>query len=561
MSSHCWNTMLRVSSIILLLANYYCLGQIVINEIFPAPEANQTEWIELYNPYDSNFIIDGFYITNRNSSVYVPQKLVVNGKSFAVICQDTTNLTNEVSCFLSQTKIPTLHNDYDVITIRDGDSLLIDSIYYDFRWGEKGASLERYDWSEPATDSHNWHISGTQERHSVCQQNNQTIKDASIGLFYGLSDNLIVVDLLNSGRLPLTEVNIKCELVAEENGEELQILIFMEEIEAFPKEANRHYEYNIAYLLESLKYDFLRALHIYVSFDSLGTLVEKDFVIELNLPKPFSGLCINEFMYDVEKGCGEFIELFNNTNDTLNLYGWKIFNRPSENRTTLVEIGDSSKIILPKGYFLIIWDSAFFNCFEYLRGDSRIFYSEKSFGLKNGGDNIVVYDRIGICQDSLTFLPTWHKGNISNTKNRSLEKEISTFISSDSSNWFTCVDVRGGTPNETNSVSIKGGEEISVVVEPNPFSPNSVTKPKAKIRYVLPFKQARISGKVMDLNGTIVSELINNELSPSIGEIEWDGLDFNNNKVSPGGYVLLFESVDIVSNKVSRIKKVIAVGW
>jgi hypothetical protein len=457
--------------------------------------------------------------------------------------------------------MPTLHNDYDVITIRNQDSILIDSIYYDFKWGKKGISFERYDWSEPAIDNSNWLLSTYPEGNSLCRENSSRITDMSVYLTYKFLGNSIVVDVINDGRLSLANLIIKGKFIFKQDADELQLPIFEERINTFPKKANRHYEHKISEVLQNLNYDLLKTLNIYVSFDSLGVLVEKEFIIRLDLPKPFSGLLINEFLYDVEKGCGEFIEFFNLTNDTLSLFDWKIFNKPTENRKMYVEIDDTSKVIYPNDYFVVIWDSSFFNCFEYLLGDSRIFCSNRSFSLKNGGDNIVVYDRAGMCQDSLSFSPDWHEENITEPKNRSLEKVLPSVLSSDSSNWFTCVDSKGATPNKVNSVSFKEGEKVSIEIEPNPFSPNSSAKPRAKIRYVLPFKQARITGKIFDLDGIIVRELVNNELSPSIGEIEWDGLDFKRSKVSPGGYILLFESVDIITNEVSMVKKIIAVGW
>lgn len=551
----------KVSIIALFLINYCCFGQIVINEIFPAPLANQSEWIELYNPTDSDFISDGFFIANRNSSIFVPRKLVIISKSFVVICKDSTNLSKNVNCSLIQTNIPTLHNDYDIITIRSQDSILIDSIYYDFKWAKKGISLERYDWSEPAIDNSNWLLSTSPEGNSLCRENSSRITDMAVDLTYKFLRNSIVVDVINNGRLVLTNLIIKGEFILKQGADVIQLPIFEERIDTFPKKANQHHEYRVFEIIQNLNYDLLKALNVYVSFDSVGALVEKEFTTRLDLPKPFSGLLINEFLYDVEKGCGEFIEFFNLTNDTLSLFNWKIFNKPTENRKMYVEIDDASKVIYPNDYFIIIWDSSFFNCFEYLLGDSRIFCSNKSFSLKNEGDNIVIYDRIGMCQDSLSFSPNWHEDNITEPKNRSLEKILPSVTSSESSNWFTCVSPKGATPNEMNSVSFKEGEKISIEIEPNPFSPNSTAKPKVKIRYTLPFKQARITGKIFDLNGIIVRELLNNELSPPIGEIEWDGLDFKSSKVPPGGYILLFESVDIITNKVSKIKKIIAVGW
>ncbi|MFN3306139.1 MAG: hypothetical protein ACK42Z_03010, partial [Candidatus Kapaibacteriota bacterium] len=179
--------------------------------------------------------------------------------------------------------------------------------------------------------------------------------------------------------------------------------------------------------------------------------------------------------------------------------------------------------------------------------------------LRNTGDLIILINSIGLTHDSLTYLPQWHKGKLTSYKQRSLEKLVPTQLSFISDHWYTSVDQRGATPGEINSVSLEKGDKITLFVEPEPFSPSTTSN--LTITYILPFKQARITAKIFSLDGIEISTIANNQITPSSGELIWNGITNLGGKIKAGGYVLLFEASDITTGEFSTTKRTIAIGW
>ncbi len=477
-----------------------------------------------------------------------------------IICKDSTKI--DATCTKYSLNLPTLHNDLGWITFRAKDSTLVDSVYYNFSaWGVKGFSLERYDWSYPAVDERNWNLCVNPEGHSACQHNSKTIPQFGVAIEVKQIEKIIEYFVLNIGKNSLTNVEIVLSIVYSTNEFEQSREFFRKRIDTLSKFQSFGSFVNLDEIIGLLDSGFLKDLIVEVSYDSATGRGSSFKQFPLSLVKPYESILINEFLYNVEKGSGEFIELYNTTSNPVSLFKWRIYNRGSQSRNQFVEITDTNFVIQPKDFVAIIWDSAFFNFFDYLRWDTRIFCTKGSFSLRNNGDDIVVFDRFGYKQDSLSYNPLWHKGRFTDTKNKSLEKSDPLSQSWDEKNWFTSVSNRGSTPLEVNSVSLEQGEDVKIIIEPQTFSPNRLQGSFVKILFFLPFRQSRVTLDVYDLNGIKIANLMNNEVVPSVYEFQWDGRDSNGENLRSGGYVLLLEVVDIVSGQVAYGKELFGVGW
>ncbi len=545
-------------SLLSILCINNVFGQIVINEIFPAPTQPKSEWIEIYNPNESEIFLDGLILTNRNSSTKIDKPIFILPNSFFVILNDTIGFSNFLSCQYYVGKLPTLHNDWDVITIRRVDSTLIDSIFYDFKWGQKDFSLERYDWSVPGVSKDNWNISDNTDGHTLCQMNSKHIKEISIEDKTNLDKGNFSLVLKNTGRKEINNIMLKVNLLFRINSKDSILPSFIRSVEHLLRNDSAHFSLPLDSIIFSLNYDLLKGIEYQIIFDSLGVKVSRERIIPLNLPKPLNGLLINEILFDVYSGCGEFLELVNISNENVSLSNWKIINSSGK----VLSLPEDTLLILDsRQYLALVWDSTFFNCFEEKKDDKNVYCIKSTFTLRNSGDQIYVVDPIGIVQDSLYYSPSWHKGKITNVKQRSLEKMIESVASFDSSNWYTCVDERGATPGEFNSVSIQREESIWIEIEPNPFVPQKVEKGICKIYFRLPFVQSRLNMKIFDLDGVLIYDILTNELSPSSGVIEWDGRTGNQGLIKVGGYLLVLEAIDIQTGKVLKKIKTFAIGW
>ncbi|MDQ1264872.1 MAG: hypothetical protein QG635_21 [Bacteroidota bacterium] len=129
-------------------------NQVVINEFYPAPTGDEPEWIELYNPSDYQVLLSGIFVCDAASCKKIID-VSIQAHSYILITSDSATLadTRKIPsvALVIESKLPTLNNTTDKIILRNSDSSVIDSLYYDIKWGIKGKSFERRDWSFPAS--------------------------------------------------------------------------------------------------------------------------------------------------------------------------------------------------------------------------------------------------------------------------------------------------------------------------------------------------------------------------------------------------------------------------
>jgi len=160
----------------------------------------------------------------------------------------------------------------------------------------------------------------------------------------------------------------------------------------------------------------------------------------------FNDIVINEIMYAPTTGEPEWIELYNRTNQNINIVSWKLSDANSS--ITLLPESILDDIIIPANSFLVISKS----------GDISNFYSVPSEvfvanipSLNNTGDAVVLKDQVGRLIDSLSYKPGWG----GNTGGKSLERININLASIDSSNWKTSKSIFKATPGTYNSVTQK----------------------------------------------------------------------------------------------------------
>ena len=277
---------------------------------------------------------------------------------------------------------------------------------------------------------------------------------------------------------------------------------------------------------------------------------------------PAGSIVINEIMYEPLTGFAEYVEIYNSSNDTINLAGWKIV-EGGEKSFTLTSRSFNLK---PGEFFLLASDSSIFNLFPYLRenafvGNIRI-ANTSDLSLSNSEDIVILRDLFGNTIDSVAYSPKWHNPDIDDSKGRSLERINSALNSNDSRNWSTSVNKLGGTPLLSNSILItKLPSQSKIDISPNPFSPdNDGFEDFTIISYQFPVETASIRIRIFDSVGRLVRTLADNEPSASTGSIVFDGLDDNKQPLRIGIYIVLLEAINQQNGVVETVKKPVAVA-
>lgn len=267
-------------------------------------------------------------------------------------------------------------------------------------------------------------------------------------------------------------------------------------------------------------------------------------------------LVFNEIMYEPETGGAEFVELFNTSNDSIQVGGMDLRIGTKEK----VKLSASTFIVPPQEYFILASDTSVYKKYVWLnKNKSRI---SQSLNLSNEGTSLTVKDLFGTTLDSVNYSPKWHNRNFLETKNKSLERINPAFSANDKSNWSTSVTSEGATPGKQNSIYIQNFTgDSKVTISPNPFSPdNDGFEDFAIINFNLPYKLSQVQIKIFDSKGRLVRTLLENRPSASNTSVIFNGLDDDGKALRIGIYILLIEIAAEGSNSLEIIKKPIVVA-
>ena len=150
-------------------------GEIILNELLPAPFAEGSEYIELYNRSQQTLSLTGLALATRKadgsiSTLYPLSTITTPLEPGGYVL--LSKLLSGVEAFylisspqaLYEVKLPVLaNNGATVVLLRLTDLTVIDEVSYSPKWHDsaikepKGVALERLDPDKPTQDASNWH--------------------------------------------------------------------------------------------------------------------------------------------------------------------------------------------------------------------------------------------------------------------------------------------------------------------------------------------------------------------------------------------------------------------
>jgi hypothetical protein len=446
--------------------------------------------------------------------------------------------------------IPSMNNSSDALVLKGND--LVDSLYYTTSNYEKGISLERADFSKPFLNE-NMKICKNPEGATCGYENSHIIKQYDLALTnfdLDLTFSTIYIEVTNYGIKDVNDFIInfsnKDNIFYSYKGD----LILSNGIESVEID----YDEFVALLNNSGNLEIKATIEFDEDQDySNNGLTRQFYISDDNIE-----LLINEFMFDVSGDNYEFIELFNNSENEIQLNGFRLYDAAGDFDDAVIL---DSLIIKSNGYALVAWDEAILERHSALNDSNNFFISEKSINLNNSGDDIYLVDPNGFVVDSVFFDDNWHEESQAFTDNISLEKINPGFASNEAASWTSSASSKGSTPGQRNSVYTEVKREGRLNASPNPFAPNGdFSENKCIITYELPFSRGRMIAKIYTKEGIEVNEIANNQYTSSEDYIIWDGTDKNNNVLPPGAYVLYLEALSLESSDVFSDKILIVIG-
>lgn len=299
---------------------------------------------------------------------------------------------------------------------------------------------------------------------------------------------------------------------------------------------------------------------------------------------PYVGkIVINEVNYDTgyiwEK---EWVEFYNTTSQTLDMNNFNLKAPPDKNNfiTPLKTLPPNTTTIPPYGYLILVANLDYFTNFFYWVTPGKGKYTNvvvvekddptKSFRLDDpssgfynhtylSGDSMVLIDSSGNRIERLDYKHSW-KPEIDDI---SLERRDPSSDVNSGNNWGGCIDVRGCTPGEENSIALKKEEppnieEINYLyISKTAFNPE---KENIKIYYKVN-NSSFIKICIYNSEGVLFDEILNKSVSSGSDSIDFDGKDRNGNYLSAGLYLIYMEIIDSENNTIKKISKPVIIKY
>lgn len=542
-------------------------AQIIINEVMPVPLTGEPEWVEIFNRGDKTAILDSCWIHDARTAVRISQLSVPKG-GYAILTRDTFALREArqipQKTILFECKLPSLNNTTDIVAIRTRDSLLIDSVYYNMKWGRRGVSLERKRADTSAVSQYNWFASESPDSATAGEVNSVSPLryDARISAaFVPKQERNVRIITENNGLWKLDSIKVGLFADIDGNGmpkaEELVAEAFSATLQPSEK-----YEFDVSFASISAVSGGSGNIPIIAICYAASDGRRRNDTLRRNVYIPYSegGIRINEIMFDPSSNCSDYIELFNASESKIDLGGWAVHDRPRTTGADTLKF-PAPFAIEPHGYAVIAADSGILTQFPELRGDMRLFMANsRSFNLNADKDLVVLLDPNGNTADSLEYINTWHTPALHVTKGVSLEKIAPILPANAQSSWSSCGASAGGTPLAVNSIAVEPSYSGNFEVSPQPFVVSTASAAICLLSYSLPFRQARLTVAVYTRSGILVKTLVNGIYTVGEGSVAWDGRDESQTLVQTGMYVALLEAIEANSGAVRREKIAIAVG-
>ena len=257
-----------------------------------------------------------------------------------------------------------------------------------------------------------------------------------------------------------------------------------------------------------------------------------------------TNVVINEINYNSSSSfdTDDWIELFNNTDNVINLSGWIFKDSDDSHSFTFPE----NTVIENRGYLVLTKDSTLFNS---LFTNTHNIVGNFDFGLSGSGELIRLFDSNDNIVDSLTYGDNFPWPVEADGNGATLELIHPNFDNSLGKNWSASIN--HGSPEEINGVYTEVTKNNNnmlpsqFVLEqnyPNPFNPSTT------IKYSIPLIGNResevVSLIVYDVLGREVATLVNEKQSAGNYEVQ-----FNASKLTSGVYVYKLQCGNFMDSK------------
>jgi len=546
----------------LLALPYYSFSQsLIISEVMFNPNGNENarEYVEILNLSEEDLSLEGFLIGDGTGfDIVIPTKegtWIVPKGSYALIIDPDYFAANE-----PYEEIPAGTQFFTVDDNAIGNRGLSNSTAeHIYLISGEGDTLSVVIYSLECSPGHSWEkiipdggdsmdnfqqskeVEGTPgQKNSVTPPDkNPALEESSIRFSPSqphMNDELeIIISYRNAGLKPVSDIEVIVWILPDTDVGSAR----------FPKEVHPgKISEEASLFIDALPGGRLAFTAAVVQNGNSISTEDDTVTVMLDVTVPTGTILLNEVMAAPKNDKPEWIEVYNQRDNPINLFDWHINDSTGKSTGLVTE----HVFAAGNGYAVISSGHLTYDVPEI----SPLVIVDVFPALNNDGDIVKLFDFTGALVDSMTYedAPSGYSFEL-----------ISTEMNGTVSGWDKCVDPSGATPGRLNSihysyVSGKNGKKsdsIRLSVTPNPF-PDVIT-----ISYHLPFPLARIRLYVYDRRGRLVAKIRDIDESGSEWTGTWNGRN-TGARLPAGPYILNLEALDKSTGKVYTERKTIVIA-
>ncbi len=532
--------------------------EIIISEIMADPSPTQglpeVEYLELYNNSSRILSIGGVNLADATGSTTLPEFSLQPGAYLILVPFGQSSSFTSFGDVLEVPNWRNLNSSGDNLVLSLSGSIVHEVFYTDdwYRSTQKsqgGYSLEMIDLNAPCVEELNWNASENSNGGTPGSQNSVNASNPDI----------VGPSLSGAIATSTTEIELTFDEKIETSGLttgnfNISPLITVSSLSIGTTKRT------VTLTTDPLVQNTVYTISANNVNDCSGNLIlgsGEDISLIIPTPADSLDLIVNEVLFDPLSGGVRFVEIFNNSNNYINLNNWSL---AGHNNQRL--ISSTNQIIAPNSFNVITNDGTILKDHYPNALSETIIEVEALPNMNNTEGSISIIDNGGNVIDFMIYKDEYHSSLLSNVEGVALERIRPDESSLDSANWFSASSSDNyATPGYQNSqFLLPDADPGTINISPISFAPDEPGRPNfTTLNYTFDEPGNIVNVSVYDARGNEIKAISQNTLVGTDGFFRWDGTNDRGEKARVGYYMVLFEIIT-PSGKVIMKKERVALG-
>lgn len=500
------------------------------NPVIGLPEA---EFVEIYNRSDKIFNLVDWTINDNTTTATFPDYILSPGE-YVVICGPDEGILFGIPNFVEVEGLPTLTNSDDDIVIKSISAIQLDSIHYDVDWyndAEKddgGWTLERKHLNSPCSGSGNWGASvnpngGTPGAENSIFTDEDDVTSPHVTTRIVESDTAVFVNFSEPLDTTIEMSFLTLPEVDDISGDYLDLE-------------------SMRVKIFTLTPDEPYIIRFQDGADCWGNVMNDSIHISLPSAPNQEDVIINEILFNPQTGGTDYVELYNNSNKTIDLHNCYLANWDDDEGVldSYDQIGENQFLLNPGEYVLLTEDSTAVIEFFPIYATGRFLETDLPT-YPNDSGTVFLLDADTLIVDFFHYDEDYHYALLNDNDGKSLERITFGGGMNNPDNWHTASEnVDWGTPGYQNSQFAMPTSVGDVSLDPQLFSPdNDGYNDILAINFDLIGTDNVVDVNIYDNQGRPIREIKDNYFMGQTGTLFWDGINDDGMKAAIGTYIVL----------------------